>query len=134
MAALAVMGNWWWVSVLLLLPAIFLLTGYSGTIVDVKQKTYKEYTSYMFIKSGEVERFNGIEKIFINSARQSQRLNSMYTLEGSTYHNTVYNAYLKFDNGKKIFLTSRKDKDVLIAQMQRAADVLGTVLVDNTVG
>ncbi|NJM24691.1 MAG: hypothetical protein HC859_03395 [Bacteroidia bacterium] len=109
-AALAVMGNLWWVSIILLLPAIFLLSGYSGTIVDVKQKTYKEYTSYMFVKTGEVERYDGIEKIFINSARQSQRLNSMYTLEGSTFHNTIYNAYLKFDNGKKNISDKSKEQ------------------------
>jgi hypothetical protein len=58
---------------------------------------------------------------------------SAHTLNSSTLRSVIYNAHLKFDDGKKIFLTSSKNKSRLLTNLNPVASALGIDLVDNTV-
>lgn len=55
-----------------------------------------------------------------------------HTLNSSTFRSVIYNAYAKFDDGKKIFLTSRKDKVKLVNFLTPVVTALDVDLVDNT--
>ena len=130
--ALGVMASLWWLSILLVVLGIFLLTGYSGTEVDVSAKTFREYNSYLFIRAGEKRKYERIERIFINKAKVSQQMYTAHTNNSSTFQHIVYNAYLKVDD-EKIFLTRSKNKDKLIRLLHPVVAGLETQLIDNTV-
>ncbi|MDZ4716449.1 MAG: hypothetical protein SH819_13380 [Cytophagales bacterium] len=132
LAAVAVMISYWWLSILLIVAGVTLLTGYSGTEIDVVSKTFREYHSYLFIRSGATEKYNTIDRIFINYSKVTEKMYTAHTLNSSTFRSILYNAYLKFDDGKKIFLTSRKNKAKLIRILEPVAVVLETQLVDTT--
>jgi hypothetical protein len=120
----------WWLSVILFLIALFLLTGHSGTIINPAARTYREYNSYFFIKNGKTIRFERIEKIFINASSESQTMHPYHMMYSSTVSYITYNSYLKLDNGKKIFLTRKRDKKALINLLKPVSELLKTELVD----
>lgn len=130
--ALGVIGIYWWLTVLLIVLGVFLLTGYSGTEVDVSARTFREYNSYLFIRTGEKRKYDRIERIFINRAKVTQKMYTAHTNSSSTFQHIVYNAYLKVDD-EKIFLVRRKNKDKLVALLNPVAAALKTELVDHTV-
>lgn len=131
--AITVIVNYWWLSIILALIGLTLLTGYSGTEINYTNKTFREYHSYLFIRRGVTEKYHGIERVFINKANVSQKMYTAHTGSSSTFENILFNAYLKFDDGRKIFLTSRKDKVRLIKLLNPVIAVLGVDLTDNTV-
>jgi predicted Zn-dependent protease len=59
--ALMVMLDYWWLSIILVAAGLTLLTGYSGTEVDLVNKTFREYNSYLFIRTGATEKYDRIE-------------------------------------------------------------------------
>lgn len=128
--SMAAATNIWWLSLILFLSALFLLTGHSGTTIDPVARTYREYNSYYFVKSGKTIPYEQVEKIFINASRESQTMHPYHMMNSSTVSYMVYNAYLKFNNGKKIFLTGKKDKKALISQLKTVSELLKTELVD----
>ena len=129
-AGAAVLVSYWWLSLILWFISLFLLTGHSGTTIDREAMTYREYNSYFFIKNGETKRYNDVEKIFINSSNESQKIYTAHTLDSSTFTNTVYNAWLKFDNGVKIFLTTQKSKEALSKKLYPISKFLNTEIED----
>jgi hypothetical protein len=130
--AAGIVSNYWWISILLVLIGVALVFGYSGTQIDASNKTFREYTSYVFFKSGDTEKYKSIERIFINRSKVSQKMYTARTLDSSTFRYVLYNAYMKLDDGNKIFLTSRKDKDQLIKFLSPLVKTLNTQLNDNT--
>jgi hypothetical protein len=132
MIAIGTLTNYWWLSTILFIGAVFLFTGHSGTEIDGINKTFREYNSYLFVKFGETKKYNGIEKIFINGSKESQTMYTAHTTSSTTFTHLVYDAYLKFDNGEKIFLTGRKDKNKLIRVLEPVVKRLTVQVVDNT--
>ena len=130
--ALGVMTSHWWLCILLAVLGVFLLSGYSGTEIDLSGKTFREYNSYLFIRTGETKRFDRIERIFINKGKVTEKMYTAHTNNSATFQHIVYNAYLKLDD-EKIFLTRRKDKEKLINLLNPVVANLGTTLIDNTV-
>lgn len=130
--AAAAAASYWWLSILLLFIGLLLLTGHSGTEFRPSDKTYREYNSYLFVRSGKIHRYGKVEKIFINASQESQRMYTAHTSESRTFTRRQYNAYLKFDNGTKIFLTSRKNKAALLKELDRVARSLDTGVIDQT--
>lgn len=130
--ALGVMGSHWWLSIILVVLGVFLLTGYSGTEVDVSAKTFREYNSYLFIRTGEIKKYDRVERIFINKSKLTQKMYTAHTNNAAVFRDIVYNAYLKLDD-EKIFLTRRKNKDKLIRLLNPVVARLGTQLIDHAV-
>jgi len=132
-AALTVIINYWWLSIVLAVVGLTLLTMHSGTEINVTDQTFREYSSFLFFRRGLIEKYNGIEKVYINSSKVSQKMYTAHTLSSSTFENIVFNAYLKFNDGRKIFLTSRKNKGDLIKLLGPITVDLSVDLTDNTV-
>lgn len=133
--AVVVLTNptYWWLSIPFALMALVLLSWHSGTEIDPETRTFREYNSCLFIRTGTKEKYNEVERVFINASRVTQRMYTAHTSHSSSFRSTVYNAYLKFDDGRKIFLTRRKDKAKLIAFLTPAVAALSSELTDNTV-
>lgn len=131
--ALSLSTNYWWLSIIFAGLGLTLLSGHSGTEIDPVRKTFREYNSYLFMRRGVTEKYNQVEKIFINESKVSQKIYTAHTLDSSTFRSVLYNAYLKFDDGKKIFLTSRKNKERLINLLNPIVGSLGVDLSDTTI-
>ena len=51
---------------------------------------------------------------------------------GTTFHNVEYDAYLKFENGEKVFLSNKKDKKELLEKLKKLAVFFELEISDNT--
>jgi hypothetical protein len=96
---------------LLALASLFVLSASEGTVVDSHAKRYSEYTSMYFIfRKNDWKMFHEIEKIFIKQSSKSRRITTAHTAQSSQFLYTEYDAWLKFDDGTKVHLFSKKNK------------------------
>jgi hypothetical protein len=70
-----------------------------------------------------------VEKIYINSAKTSQYAYTQVNT-GITIRNQVFNGYLKFSSGKKIFLIQNKNKKTLLHALSPLAHSLEQEIQD----
>lgn len=119
---------------LLVVAAGFILTAASGTEIDTSKNRYREYTSFYFmLKSGKWRKFNGAEKLFINSTKKSTQMHTAHTNHSSVFTDQEFNGYLKLNDGTKIHLLTSRKKEKLAATMNSAASFLRIPLQDNTI-
>lgn len=111
----------------------FVLTAAEGTEIDLSRKTFLEYKSFYFIKSGTRESFSGMDKIFINTSKSRQQMYTAHTTKSSIYENIEYNAFLKFDDGTKVHLLKKRKKDDLMKRISTIAAKLGVPVEDHTI-
>jgi hypothetical protein len=130
--ALVIVQNHLVISLVLLLLGIFCLVSYEGTEVNITNKTFREYTSFLFIKTGKFQVYPELEKIYITKSKQSQQVFTAHTTHSSVFENVVYNAYLKFTSGEKVHLMSRKDKDKLMKVLHPLSQKLSLDVVDHS--
>ena len=119
-------------SVILLAGSLFILTGRSGVIINRAENVYQEYMSFFFIKNGKKIRYTGIEKIFVSTSKVSQRMHTAHTNHSSVFSQIEFNGYLKFDNGVKVHLSSKRNKEKLLKELHRISSFLNAPLEDNT--
>ena len=110
------------------------LTTSEGTEIDLKEKTFREYKSFFFIKTGTKEQYSGMEKIFINASKSRQQMYTAHTTKSSIYENIEYNAFLKFDDGTKVQLLQRRKKADLMKRVKKIASELDVLVDDQTAG
>ena len=122
------------VSLVLTVFGLSIITGFEGTEVYPDSRTYREYNSFLFFKTGRAKRFESIEKIFINSGKVSQRIYTTHTMSSSTFTNIEYNVYLKFTEGEKVFLFSGRSRKNILRRAADIARALNTSLDDYTGG
>ena len=111
-----------------------MLTTSEGTEIDLKEKTFREYKSFFFIKTGTKEQYSGMEKIFINASKSRQQMYTAHTTKSSIYENIEYNAFLKFDDGTKVQLLQRRKKADLMKRVKKIASELDVLVDDQTAG
>ena len=117
---------------ILITGSVFVLSGYSGTEINLSEKAYREYNAFLFIKTGEWKRYDSIEKIFVNSAITRQRMYSAHTSISSEFTREELNAFLKFSDGSKVLLLTRRNKKKLLHALGKVAATLRVPVVDNT--
>lgn len=133
LAGVGSMAHLPWIAIILILLGATVLTAYEGTEISPHTKTLREYNSFLFfLKKGNRRKYASIEKIFINSAKVSQRIYTAHTLNSSTFTNVEYNAWLKLGDGSKIFLASDRRKSRLLKRFEVIAKALNTELTDTT--
>jgi len=121
------------VAIAFMIVSGFVLTASEGTEIDLSRKTFLEYKSFFFIKSGTSESFSAIEKIFINTSKSRQQMYTAHTTKSSIYENIEYNAFLKFDDGTKVHLLKKRKKDDIIKRINTIAAKLGVPVEDHTI-
>ena len=85
---------------LLIIGSAMILTAHEGTEITPAAKTYREYNSVLFLKTGKPKKYKSIEKIFVNPVKRTQKMYTPRTLHSSTFSNVEYNAFLKFSDGE----------------------------------
>lgn len=119
-------------SILFMIAGVFIISGYEGTEIDIAAKSYKEYKSFFLVKTGNSVKYSAIEKIFVNTSKTRQQLYTVHTNKSSIYENIEFNGFLKFDNGEKIQLLTRRKKKELIKALEKISALLQVPLEDNT--
>ncbi len=114
-----------------LIPALMIFTGSYGLEIIPEQKRYRAFNSILFIKKGQWKSYSAIEKIYITTSSRSQKIYTRVT-DGPTIQNKYYNAYMKFSEGNKEFLQSKKHKKALIKNLQILSDKFGMEIIDQT--
>lgn len=120
------------VAFLLIAGSGLILTGCEGTVINKKSRWYLEYKSFFFLRAGKKLKYAGVDKIYINSSRTTQRLNTAYTNHSSTFSNIEFNGFLKFTGGEKIKLTSKRNKTEVLKCLQPISRFLNATIEDNT--
>jgi hypothetical protein len=113
-----------------LILALIIFTGSYGLEIMPVEKQYRTFNSILFIKKGQWKTYTSIEKIYITTSSRSQKVYTRVT-EGPTIRKQYYNAYLKFADGKKEFLQSKKTKRSLIKNLQKLNDHFGLEITDH---
>jgi hypothetical protein len=121
-----------WVTIIIGIAGFFALVTHEGTEFNPANKTYREYTSFFFFKTGKIESYDHIEKIFINRSKESKQMYAPRTSMSSTLEYAVYNAYLKFSNGEKIHLQKTKNKEKLMATLKPLSEAVRVEVTDNS--
>ncbi|HEY3429140.1 MAG TPA: hypothetical protein VGK39_00600 [Cyclobacteriaceae bacterium] len=119
-------------AIVLFLASVLVLSCAEGTEVNINDKTFREYTSYFFIKAGKFNSFSPVEKIYITQGKESQRVYTAHTNHSSTFENVVHNGYLKFSTGEKIHLLREKHKDKLVQKLTPLSHGLHVEIVDHS--
>lgn len=120
------------IGTILIITGAIILTADEGTEITPASNSYREYNSFLFIKTGKDKRYPQLEKIFINRAMVTQKVYTAHTMSSSTFSGVEYNAYLKFSDGVKIFLLSGKNKSRMKDRLQGVARTLNIPLQDNS--
>lgn len=113
----------------LLLAAVLILTAYRGISFDGVARSYRVYHSFLGFKSGKKTDYQHMDYIYIHPTRTRQQVNTMVTT-GITVRNTEYDAYLKVDGSRRIYLMTHKKKDVLLNKLQPLAELFDLEIVD----
>lgn len=119
-------------SLLLGPPGLIMLFSSEGTEINHTERLYREYTSFIFFKTGKFKAYQSIDKIFINQNQQSQKMYSTHTNQSSTFNSVIFNGYIKFASGEKVHLKAEKNKAKLIKNLERLSIPLNLAIVDNT--
>jgi hypothetical protein len=128
---LAVTDSLIWACVLVLLGVIILTTEYV-TEIDIKNKQYRDYLSFLTVRLSEDRKhFSRIEKIVISKGNYSETINTRVQsrqLDWSDYTGTLI-----FDVGSLDLLT-RTDKRQLIVGLKKFAEYCDVGIEDQTTG
>jgi hypothetical protein len=116
----------------LMLVGGFILSGAEGTEINRKEKTYVDYKSFFFLKSGEKKKYSGVEKIFVSTSKMQQLLYNVHASHPSTYEHLEFNGFLKFQGGEKIQLLRKRRKSDLMKGLEKVAGFLNVPIEDNT--
>ena len=132
-AAVALAYKNFFVAGIIVVGAAWVITAVEGTSINPENKTYQEYTSFLFFfRVGMHETYSAIEKIFVNSTMVSQRLYTAHTSHSSKFSRKAYHGFLKLSDGKKIKLLTKSSKEPLMRALGPAAHILHVVLEDQT--
>lgn len=131
-AGLAMVNLHPWITLILVVAGTLVWVSSEGTEIDVDKKTFREYTSFLFIKTGKFQHYQEIEKIYVTKSKQSQQMYTAHTTHSSVFEDVVYNAYLKFTSGEKVHLMTRKDKDKILKELGPLSKKLTLDVVDHS--
>ncbi|GAA5027933.1 hypothetical protein GCM10011506_15650 [Marivirga lumbricoides] len=109
-----------------------MLTGYSGCEFDLTSNSYREYNSFFRIRFGKWKDIQGVDKIYVNKIKSSQKMYSRANVS-TTLKEYVYKCFIKFSDGEKLLLTQNKRKNNVLKEVQPIAKSYGLEVIDNTI-
>ncbi len=119
-------------TVALLLACVFVLASSEGTEINIKNHTYREYTSYMFLKTGKFNQLPSVDKIYITKGKESQKVYTAHTNQSYTSERVMHNGYLKLSTGEKIQLLREANKARVIKKLVPLSEALKVDIVDHS--
>ena len=108
-----------------------MLTGYSGCEFDLTNSSYREYNSFFRIRFGKWKDIPGVEKIYVNKIKSSQKMYSRANVS-SVLREHIYKCFIKFSDGQKLLLTQKRNKEDVMKEVQLIAKSYGLEVIDNS--
>jgi hypothetical protein len=130
--ALGILQSYPFWSLILFLVSALVLSAAEGTEVNTTNNTFREYTSYFFIKTGKFNSIPAVDKLFITRGTETQVMHTAHTNHSSSFENVVHNGYLKFSSGEKIQLLRDKKKERLIQKLVPLSEGLKVDIIDHS--
>jgi hypothetical protein len=117
-----------WLSIIVVLIGIFIVTTRYGLKIDSENKKYQDYLQIAGLKTGEEKEYEQIEKLFITAGKKTTKMQ----LRGhASYLNQLeYNGFIKFSEDDKVHLISSKDKKVVMGLLKLFSDELAINIDD----
>lgn len=115
----------------LIVIGLLIVTAYRGIEFDRQALKYREYNSFVFIRFGKWEPYQEVKQIFIKTNIVSQTV-YLKISQGTDISNEVYDAYLEFENGEKIYLAGKKNKEKILNKIEELSKFLGVQINDLT--
>jgi hypothetical protein len=112
-----------------LIPALIIFTGSYGLEIMPKNKKYRVYNSFLFVRKGKWKAYTAMERIIITTSSEVQKVYTRVT-EGSTIRKKYFNAFIKFKDGDKVFLQSKKLKKSLLKDVHKLNEQLELEITD----
>lgn len=119
-----------WIALLLVLPAVVILTSHYRFRINWKEKTYHDYIWVLGMKIGDKGTFQTIEYLFIKSNKVHQTMH--LRVASSTVFKEVVDAYIRLSPEKKIHLFTRESRHDALVRLREVADLLHVRVVDYT--
>ncbi|MEO9967452.1 MAG: hypothetical protein ABJF11_16760 [Reichenbachiella sp.] len=113
-------------SLVLLLIGILILSARYGLKINIDQRTYTVYTLLLGFKVGTPEKFDCIEKFYINQVTEKAQLS---TRTGAKYDikSSVYKAFFRVDTGEKIHLDTDKKEKKLAERLEQYKLIVSSI-------
>ena len=125
----------WEVMAVLFCAVLVLWTTLEYVEIDVTKKTIYNYVSFVGLKFGKRESFDGIEKIFINRRKYGRGSNIFpRSIVNRVHYEFVFQSYIKFSDGEKMEFAADHDCEKLIERLKAMNSVFKTDLYNNTSG
>lgn len=131
-AAIVIFQQHPFVSIALLIVSLLIFTGYSGIEFKTEEKTSRPYHSFLFLKKGKSIPYDGVEMIYFNANKVSQKVYSAHTTHSNTFKNIEFDAYILFNNGSKEYLLTARNKSTLTRKLEKLASEMNVEIVDNS--
>lgn len=118
-------------AVILILPGVIILTTKYVTEIDIDNKRYHDYLSFLGMRlNNETQRFGRLIKIVITKGDHSQTVNTH--VQSRQINWSDYTATLIFDKGKPLDLITRNDKHELLKGLKPFAEFLSVDVEDRS--
>jgi len=117
------------ISAVLFLVGILLSFSVSGTRIDIKNKRFKEYTRYYWIKFGPWIPLEQFPYVTIITDRESSAAFS-FKKDDSDNDEIIYGIYLlNRERSQKVLIKKFNDKDQAMLELPKLADKIGLKIV-----
>lgn len=117
-------------AVILIPPAVLILTTHYRLRIDFERKTYHDYVWILGFKSGERGTFQSIEYLFLKVSKVSQAM--QLRAASSSVTKDVIDAYLRVLPEKKIHLFTKDSRHDALVRIKEIAGILRVPIVDYT--
>ena len=134
----AVLAGSFGIYLIRIIPLVFCIiavTSRNFLVFTMQDNTYWEYRWVLGFKFGKKEKFDSIEKLFINKINlvaDVYKYSPVVVPNSSEVRSSLYKCFIKFGNGEKMLLDSDEDKDKLINRLKEYNKILKTTLYDTT--
>lgn len=120
------------VGIILLPAALFVLFTNYGVEVDPNHKYFNEYLNIVGVRKDNKIEYSAITNLYIVKTKISQRATS-YGGRISTFHDEVYEAYLRFEGyNDRVFLLEDKKKERVFEKLKSLSVQLNISIEDRT--
>lgn len=115
----------------LVVIGLLIVTAYSGVEFDRASEKYRIYNAFLLIRFGKWETLKEVKQLFIKTNVVSQTI-YLRISQGTDIRNEVYDAYIEFKNGEKVYLAEKKKKEKLVSKIEPLSKFLGVEINDLT--
>ena len=111
---------------------LFIVSARNGTEIDIEKKKYRCYQSFFGLRFGKWHTYREVEKIYLKTARVSQKIYTARTLNSITAKTTSLMLFIKFNNDKKVKVADSRNDEKVREKAERISKAFNIEVLDYT--